>query len=521
MNNVVHEGYATKEGSGFPKSWKKRMFVLRDDCSLSYYRKRDVYRNEPLSTMKISSFRETMTKGKPHCLELQGPNNGRTLFMCFNSDSEMREWMEALQKLGLTCLLPIQTGDKKQTPQKNTATTQQVTGDPEEILTAKDVSQWPEHIVLEFLKRNMLAPNVTVFDLYGSKFHQINGKKLEKLDMQQLQEMGIDDCEHCSFICDAINTLKINRVFSIGQYYVFQKLSKLIDKNEAVTVASIASVARALSSAQELRTSYLSTETIPDSTVIYVKLVITEIMHSDFGKQFRKLISPFVSNIPLLKQEFGMFHSALIIGPWYLEWTDSSLCIPRTTQSSMALISSDIEALSVCKEKLGVVANNLAAIIAEWNTNYTYSSLTGKGSAKKYGNCQDFVDYILAKLGLSINYEGAMGDFLRKMQTFGTCAIEFSPTEAFRSKFKLSQAKYQFSTHSQLDQFVQQLLFYDDQLSINHSSEWQLLKSFDRAFWLRHFKNKLASQFAPWQRFSSSKCDCPFKDPLETKSYLM
>lgn len=57
-----------------------------------------------------------------------------------------------------------------------------------------------------------------------------------------------------------------------------------------------------------------------------VKLVITEICHSDAQKTIRKIISPVISSIPNLNNKFGMFHTAIIVGPWYLEWCDTSLC---------------------------------------------------------------------------------------------------------------------------------------------------------------------------------------------------
>lgn len=57
---------------------------------------------------------------------------------------------------------------------------------------------------------------------------------------------------------------------------------------------------------------------------VTVKLIVTEIVHSDKQKSMRRILSPVVSSIPNLGSDFGMFHTALIIGPWYLEWTDSS-----------------------------------------------------------------------------------------------------------------------------------------------------------------------------------------------------
>jgi len=51
-----------------------------------------------------------------------------------------------------------------------------------------------------------------------------------------------------------------------------------------------------------------------------IKLVVSEISHTATEKDFRKAISPFASIIPNIKSEYGMFHTALVVGPWYLEW---------------------------------------------------------------------------------------------------------------------------------------------------------------------------------------------------------
>lgn len=76
-------------------------------------------------------------------------------------------------------------------------------------------------------------------------------------------------------------------------------------------------------------------------------------------KNMRKALSPFASIIPTLNQEFGIFHTALIVGPWYLEWTDSSLCVPRRIFSGVALLSADLDALDVRKESLDDLADKV------------------------------------------------------------------------------------------------------------------------------------------------------------------
>ena len=51
---------------------------------------------------------------------------------------------------------------------------------------------------------------------------------------------------------------------------------------------------------------------------IKIKLIIAEICKSDTQKALRKMLSPILTKLDY-QQQFGMFHSALVIGPWYLE----------------------------------------------------------------------------------------------------------------------------------------------------------------------------------------------------------
>jgi hypothetical protein len=52
---------------------------------------------------------------------------------------------------------------------------------------------------------------------------------------------------------------------------------------------------------------------------VKVKLVIAEICKTNAQKNLRKMLSPIMTTFDT-NQQFGMFHSALIVGPWYLEW---------------------------------------------------------------------------------------------------------------------------------------------------------------------------------------------------------
>lgn len=135
---------------------------------------------------------------------------------------------------------------------------------------------------------------------------------------------------------------------------------------------------------------------------IVVKLVITEISHSNEQKTIRRALSPVASIIPNVGQQYGMFHTALVIGPWYLEWTDSSLCVPRRIMSSAALISADIGEIYVAKDDLEVIANKIAAVITKWNTHKRYINFKMTGKGINEGNCQDFVEDVLKQCGIEM-----------------------------------------------------------------------------------------------------------------------
>ena len=50
---------------------------------------------------------------------------------------------------------------------------------------------------------------------------------------------------------------------------------------------------------------------------IKIKLIIVEISHTKKEQNIRKFLSPIATTLGKNPQ-FGMFHSALVVGPWYL-----------------------------------------------------------------------------------------------------------------------------------------------------------------------------------------------------------
>lgn len=113
--------------------------------------------------------------------------------------------------------------------------------------------------------------------------------------------------------------------------------------------------------------------------------------------------------------------------------------------------------------------------------------------------------------------------------------MSFRPDKDFLERFDLDKSEFLFTTHKELDLFVTSLKQKSSTFQLDYPSEWGLLKSFDRAFWLRHIRNPEEEDWAPVTEMRTIKidngpghpkkkeemsvCACAFKDPRTTKSF--
>jgi hypothetical protein len=226
---------------------------------------------------------------------------------------------------------------------------------------------------------------------------------------------------------------------------------------------------------------------------IRIKLLIAETADTTPKRAMRQLVSPLLNTFNVLP-ELGMFHSALIIGPWKLEFNDSGVVVPRKIISSAAVLTADIDHITTVN-RFNDITNKLAACIVKWNTTMQYKE-TG-GDKSKYGNCQDFVDDVLATLDIKLNFSGPLAHFIERLRKTGKCNLQFEPDNSFSEKFSLTEKVYKFTDHDSLDKFVHELMAKNSNLMTDHRSEWALLKSFDRAFWLKHMKFPERQEYCP------------------------
>jgi len=190
------------------------------------------------------------------------------------------------------------------------------------------------------------------------------------------------------------------------------------------------------------------------------------------------------------------------------------------------MLSADIEQLQTNEDVRNVV-DKLSKVIVKWNTTMQYKdrdTIPGKT-----GNCQDFVDDVLTSIGLSRDNltQGPLGEFLKKLKTKGQSDLVFKMDEKFKKTFNMEESKKKFTTHKDVDEFVKNLISIDPDFERNYRYEWVFLKSIDRAFWLKHMKFEDREEYKPSTKEIVDEGgdtilvpDCPFKDPMETYSFI-
>jgi hypothetical protein len=161
------------------------------------------------------------------------------------------------------------------------------------------------------------------------------------------------------------------------------------------------------------------------------------------------------------------------------------------------------------------VIDKISTVITRWNVLRTYN--------KNDSNCQAFVEELLDSLGVDLKkiYKGATGNYLKKMRSKGECKLRYKiPKEIYEKlKLKKNEEKITFLTHKELDDFVIKLIEVEPKFQEDYVDDYNLLKSFDRAFWLRHFKLPEENNFL-YSTDKFDKCICPFDDPTQTRFFL-
>lgn len=180
-----------------------------------------------------------------------------------------------------------------------------------------------------------------------------------------------------------------------------------------------------------------------------IKLVITE---TEGPKLVKSLISPFLSSINIPSLQFGWFHSALVLGPWYLEWNDSSLCIPRTCHSKFAVVCLDIGS-DIGHGNVDETIKKVSKVICKWNTSKTYNYLNS--------NCQNFIEDVLSSLNINLTQvfqkDGKINQLLTQIKNKGRGEYQYHISPDIKKPLDITKDVLYFDDHKQLDIFLRKL----------------------------------------------------------------
>ncbi|KAL9652254.1 hypothetical protein ABK040_011914 [Willaertia magna] len=280
--------------------------------------------------------------------------------------------------------------------------------------------------------------------------------------------------------------------------YCLQKLDHLKSQFDSDIISSIC---QNLIFSERFLYKYLNPQRLPIYTnngmrkvpFMKIKLVVTE-MSSGVAHRLLRRLGSKVKHSTIKRMEFGMFHTALICGPWYLEWCCDSLAIVRKKSSSKAIFVADVTEVRG-EENVRNTIEKLAMVCSYWNAHKMYDNKTC--------NCQHFCMSVLDFLGLTNEYEksikGPMKTYIDRLKNNGICDMKYylEPTlkdtimhsdcsEELKKFVSQSSKKVVFTSHKILDEFVHVIQHHKPlYFEANGNYDYLLLKGFDRAFWLR------------------------------------
>lgn len=195
------------------------------------------------------------------------------------------------------------------------------------------------------------------------------------------------------------------------------------------------------------------------------------------------------------------------------------MCIPKKIGITTALLTADIGELQKFKHH-GEVVDKLAKLIVEWNIEREYCAFRLTGKYENEGNCQDFVEAVMKTLNVSFNPQGPLKHFIEEMRQKGTCDLMYKPSNEVREQMKLEQESYYFESHEELDEFAQKLEAKNFLFKQDFPFDWDLLKSFDRAFWVRNLKEPDNPHYTPSSNVPDGRHEaCPFGNPIKAKNW--
>jgi len=437
---------------------------------------------------------------------------------------------------------------------------------PYPFWTNSDVLEWLDHIYYTKKQRFSQIENLTT--IFTHK--EISGKILKLITAEQeLKEFDLGITECIRLYDEILYLRKKNDLFDRDRYLI---LKKYCDKSENKFTYDIDELKQTNSHCFDL-----------DNLCSRIILILFNIP-LDKTKKWDQRLREFVTNLesplphfrfmvkvlavdsalePNFFEKIGkrilaskmetFFHIGLLIKNLQLDWFTNELVHIGPTCSKRPLICVDVDCLCVETNQIVPFIERLAKEVIRWNRDMRYVSYRGLHLTKKSkkANCQDFVHSLLQALkhGKDFVFPRTIVDFFDKMKNAEIPRKEFVLTDNFREMFKIDDFLMEmknpkihyaeedvsplhiieegnenmivFRSHCQLDLFFWHCIMQGRYMFIDFFGEYELLKSFDRAFHIASYyakKKGIIKENA--LTVSQCKRGCPF-NVSETKKHLL
>lgn len=448
----------------------------------------------------------------------------KILIFKLNSRDTLLEWLEKLSEAGGIRKKYIKTDNKSRSIFKST-------------------KKESKESVIDFI----IEHKINNFEIIEDYQKELRNSQKEFLEMKEkdLEEIGIDVYQARSKILKIIEEFKGFKK-NKGKYVIFSKICNFFTNKEQISkkIDDWNCVISVLENEDEMKNHFLDQNNISnylfklhipnykkheeeleeensnrdyyyDEKAHDICFVVTGININNsknpvsfFSSQQRELLKREKN------QSSQFLHVALIVGPWYLEWNDSGLIVPKIAHGSpeIGLLMHDFKRIwkiSRTSMSNSEITSTLAKVICKWNRTKFFVKENLNDDVNS-GNCQDFVEECLDSLGsLTQKVQKIFNQpFFQQFKIRGKCEFRFFPSYNLSTIF--DEKLIQFNSHKELDDFLKSTEDDYKMISVDYKNEYAELRSLDYVFWIKHYLDPSNPKYKPCKH-----CPCKPKYLLE------
>eukprot|EP01080_Neovahlkampfia_damariscottae_P012257 gene12257-5842_t len=377
-------------------------------------------------------------------------------------------------------------------------------------LEGVEIDKWDSLHVLEFL--STIFDGNFCFSEYENYFAepQFTGKELKDFSVEELKEIKLTE-PHAKLLKEEIQKV-IKKGYNNSVAKISLKIDCLPDRNPENIQQFTHEFLLSLGNSTNILDSYLNLSPIQklhkdiyeyenSQKSISVKLILTQMIHNHKRNGFETSFSGTISKYPKFekKDKFDNFIAAVIIGPFYLEFSENSLCVPKRISKTMYQLYETIPDFTVLKKKnFNEVVSKLSKFIADWNVNYQFVAHE-PNFKKKEGNHCLFVEELLKLFKISLKYRGSLGTFMMEMREHGDSGASIYPTEyvvEFEKKFGFSFIP-KIEYHDEFDEQLITIFERETKFRSKYPHDFLVFQAIDLGFWIKHHHSPEHQEFIP------------------------